>query len=98
MLVSMECKKSKKKFASLPRAMTKALGKDFLKKKFCKISLPSAMVGGPQQRFLGKKIKISLPRARGEALGKKIQKKEQFFAEGPRRRPSTKMSSMAPVS
>jgi hypothetical protein len=44
------------------------------------------MAGGPWQRFLEKKIKISLPRARGEALGKDFfLKKEQFFAERPRR-------------
>jgi hypothetical protein len=37
--------------------------------------------------IFGKKIKISLPRARGEALGKDFffLKKEQFFAERPRR-------------
>ena len=52
-----------------------ALGKDSLE-KFWNISLPRAMVGGPQQR-LSKKIKISLPRACGEALGKDFLKKKE---------------------
>ena len=75
--------------ASLPRAMTKALGKEgsfaegrpiALSKdsleKFWNISLPRAMVGGPRQRLFLKKIKISLPRAYGEALGKDFSKKK----------------------
>ena len=66
MLVSMECKKHFffKISASLPRAMTKALGKEgsFAEgrpialgkdslEKFWNISLPRAMVGGPRQRL-----------------------------------------------
>ena len=90
MLVSMECKKQKKYYASLPWAMTKALGKEGffaegrpialdkdLLEKFWNISLPRAMVGGPWQRLFLKKIKISLPRACGEALGKDFSKKKE---------------------
>ena len=45
---------SKKKEEFFAEGRPIALGKDFLE-KFCNISLPRAMVGGPRQRFFKKK-------------------------------------------
>ena len=78
MLVSMECKKQKKNSASLPRAMTKALGKEgsfvegrpiALGKDFKKINKISAtfLCRGPWL----------------EALGKDFSKKRIILCRGP---------------
>ena len=79
MLVSMECKKQKKNkiSASLPRAMTKALGKEG--------SFAEGPSNSPRQRIFWKKIlTISLPRARKQALGKGLKNsKNQFLCRGP---------------
>ena len=82
MLVSMECKKQKKNSASLPRAMTKALGKEG--------SFAEGPSNSPRQRFFWKNIlTISLPRAREQALGKglkKFKKTISLLRAGPRQR------------
>jgi hypothetical protein len=54
----------KKKSASLPTAMTKALGKEGFG------PLPRALTIALIKEFLERILKISLPRARNEALGK----------------------------
>ena len=91
MLMSMECKKHffKKISASLPRAMTKAFGKEWsfaegrpialgkdLLEKFWNISLPRAMVGGPRQRLFLKIIKFLCRGPAWKPLAKIFQKKE----------------------
>ena len=71
-------KNKKKNSVYLPRAMTKALGKEG--------SFAEGPSNSPRQRFFLKILKISLPRAREQALGKgflkKIQKK-LFLCRGP---------------
>ena len=82
--MSMECKKQKKNkiSASLPRAMTKALGKEG--------SFAEGPSNSPRQRFFWKKIlTISLPRAREQALGKGLKKFKKTISlprAGPRQR------------